>query len=321
MNGKATYIDFCKKHDVPLYLQPFWLDSVCGEANWGGCVVTTSNGQLRGALPFHVVRKYGLTVIKNPPLTDYTGFIFNFDNSMQRSAYRQDALELETMQALIEQLPAANLFYQQYDIHFNNWLPFYWKGYRQTTLYTYRLEEISDLSVLFANFKATVRTNIRKAENLVDIVLNDDLIAFYQLNVQSFQKQGMHPPYDFKILEKLDNALKVRSKRRIYFAKGKEKGELHAALYIVWDEQTAYFMLWGMNPNFAESRALQFVFWQAIQDFSTLTQHIDFCGSVLPSIEKTLRAFGAVRKPCYNIYKMSNKFLRVISVLLNKLYT
>lgn len=320
MNRKDKYKQFCAEQFVPIYLQPYWLDSVCGEANWDVCVVTKADGHLLGALPFYYVKKYSLFIIKNPPLTDYSGFIFNFNNQHHSKAYRQEALEQQVMQELIAQLPAAAFFYQQYDIHYNNWLPFYWKGYRQTTLYTYRLEDLSDTSALFANLKPTVRTNIRKAEKRVEVVLTDDLGAFYQLNAQSFEKQKIHPPYNYDTLKRLDDALKIKNKRKIYLAKSKDNHNLHAGLYVAWDEQTAYFMLWGMNPAFAESRALQLVFWQAIQDFSGLTQQIDFCGSVIPSIEKTLRAFGAVRKPCFNIFKAKNKFLRIMSVLMNKLY-
>ena len=72
-----------------------------------------------------------------------------------------------------------------------NWLPFYWKGFVQHTMYTYVIQDISDLNEVFSNFKSTVRNKIRKAEQLVKVEISEDIEAFYRLEKMTFNRQNL----------------------------------------------------------------------------------------------------------------------------------
>lgn len=320
MIRKDQYITFCNKHAVPLHLQPHWLDAVCGANHWDVALALDANRKIMGAMPYHIVKKWGITIIKMPPLTDYTGVIFNYENIEYTKPYTRIAFEQKTLIELVAQLPKTTFFHQQYYPELDNWLPFYWAGFRQTTTYTFRLENLTDLNLVFTNFKSSVRTNIRKARTLVNIIHSDDVMSFYQIYAQSLDRRAIAPPYTFAALQQLDTILSAKQQRKIFFAKSKDSGIHYAALYVAYDHHTAYFLWWGIHPAYKDSHALQFVFWEAIQTLYQQVQCIDFCGSILPSMERMIRGFGGVRRPCYVISKTSNKYLQIASIILNRNY-
>ncbi len=321
MSSKDKYKEFCETTFIPLHAQPWWLDAVCGEDYWDVLLSFSDDKIIAGALPYYMVRKYGLRFIKMPPLTDYTAVIINYNLQKNSKLYARLSYQQEIIKNLITSLPVVNFYYQQFYPELNNWLPFYWQGFRQTTMYSYCLDKLNDINIVFSNFKSELRTSIRKAEKQVMVEVSEDLITFYQINCASFKYNKEKLPYSFEVLNKLNNALTTRDQKRIYLAKDIKSGVYQAGLYVAYDDRKAYFLLWGIDRRFAEQRALQLVFWRAIQDFSGIVEEIDFCGSVIPSIERFIRSFGAIPKPCLNISKTSNKFFQIMSIIFNKAYT
>lgn len=259
-----------------------------------------------------------MTVIKMPPLTDYTGIVFNFNNQQYMKPYAYETFRQRVITDLVAGLPSVSLFHQQYYPELDNWLPFLWAGFRQTTTYTYRLDNLSDLQEIFNSFKSSVRTNIRRAQQLVNVKSGDQLSDFFDIYLKSLNRRQLSPPFDYDILQKLDEALSARQQRKILFALDKQDGTFHSSLYTCWDSETAYFLLWGINPKRKESHAIQLLFWEAIQQLSHKVHNIDFCGSIIPSMEQMIRSFGGGRHSCYVISKAKNKMLQIASILLNK---
>ncbi len=320
MDRKSKYIEFCEKHEVPLHVQPWWLDCVCGKNQWDVALSFDAGGNLTGALPYHFSKKMGLTLIKMPPLTDYSGVVFNFDNQQQMKPYAHEAFRQRVLTGLVAQLPKVALFHQQYYPELDNWLPFLWAGFRQTTTYTYRLEDLTDLQRVFDSFKSSVRTNIRRAKYLVNAKTDGKATDFYQLYLQSLTRRQLKPSFDIGQLQQLDEALSARGQRKILFAYDKNDGAHHAALYTCWDAETAYFLFWGINPKRKDSHAIQLLFWEAIQLLSAQVKYIDFCGSIIPEMERMIRSFGGVRRPCYVISKTGSKWLQIASIIINRGY-
>ncbi|MFN7116610.1 MAG: GNAT family N-acetyltransferase [Saprospiraceae bacterium] len=320
MDRKGKYIDFCEKHPVPLHVQPHWLDAVCGHEHWDVALALDANGRITGALPYHIVKKWMLNVIKMPPLTDYTAVLFNYENLQYMKPYARMTFEQKVLEALVTQLPRTALFNLQFYPELDNWLPFYWAGFRQTTTYTFRLEELTNLDNIYNNFKSSIRTNIRRASHLADVICNDDVTAFYQLYTRSLERRNVAPPYPFATLQQLDAALIKKQQRTIFFAKSKDSDDYYATLYVAYDRHTAYFIGWGIHSDYKESHALQLLIWEAIQKLEKIVQRIDFCGSVLPSIERMIRGFGGIRRPCYVISKTNNKWLQIASLIMNRNY-
>ena len=75
---------------------------------------------------------------------------------------------------------------------FSNWMPFYWKGFKQTTRYTYQLRNIKKLEKVWEGFDQKVRTDIRKAEKILDIELDSDLEKFHDITSKTYERQGLN---------------------------------------------------------------------------------------------------------------------------------
>lgn len=315
MNNKTKYSEFCERNYVPLMLRPFWLDAVCGAAGWEVCLATDQGGEVRGLLVYHFANYRGFPIVKMPTLTDYSGLWLNYPDNLEKNSSRY-TFEKEVCKTLIAQLPKTVFFYQQWHPAVTNWLPFFWQGFRQTTLYTYQLQ-LTDEKLLFDNLKAATRTHIRKAEKELTIEKSDDLNTLYRLIEQSFQRQHLRPHFSLEILQQLDAVLKEKGFRQIYFAYDKE-GKLHSGAYIVWDEQCAYYLLSGADSTLRESSALYLLLWQAIRDQVGKVRVFDFMGSTLESVERVFRSFGGELIPHFKITKARNKLFQIVGILLNK---
>ena len=81
-----------------------------------------------------------------------------------------------------------------------------------------------------------------------------------------------------------------------------------SAIYIVWDANSAYYLLGGSDPNFRSSGANSLLLWEAIKFASGVTKRFDFEGSMIEPIERYFRGFGATQKPYLSISKTTLRY-------------
>jgi len=315
MDRKGKYIEFCERHYMPLMLQPFWLDAVCGADNWQVCVSISENGEIVGSLVYHISKYRGFSIIKMPPLTDYSGLWINYPPNLKKNS-SQYTFEKNVCNDLITQLPKVAFFYQQWHPEVRNWLPFFWKGFRQTSLYTYLLD-LQDDRVLWDQLSQTIRKNIQKLERSFTVEITDDIDQLYELAELTFANKKTAPPYSKETLRRLDDALKKRNLRKIYLARD-ESGKYHAGVYVVRDDRCAYSIISVADPALRHSRAGYLVQWQSILDCLGKVKTYDLCGSILEPVEESLRSFGGLLTPHFKITKAQNKLFYILGVLLNK---
>lgn len=303
MKNKEQYREFCRETaSVRLFSQPWWLDAAAGPENWDVALVIKGN-QIAAAMPYTQKRLAGLKVYKMPELTPWHHVFVDYppDQKMtSRLSYEKDIIT-----ELIRQLPESRRFMQKYSYELTNWLPFYWKGYRQTTRYSYIIPDIRDTETVFGAFRNNIRREIRKAERQLHVVVEDDLTEFYRLNKMTFSRQNENPSYSFDLLQRMDTACSNHKCRKIWAALD-HKGRKHAVLYLVWDQFSAYYLMGGSDPELRTSGASSLLMWKAIQYASTVTDRFDFEGSMIEPIERFVRGFGARQTPYFVIYK--NKF-------------
>jgi hypothetical protein len=210
------------------------------------------------------------------------------------------------MTELIEGLPRFDLFRQNFQHSITNWLPFYWRGFLQTTRYTYRLEDLSDLDGLWSGLAENVRRAVRKAEKALSVREDLGLEEFLRLNALTFSRQGTEAPYSDELVGRLDAACAERDVRKMFFAED-AGGRLHAALYVIWDSDSAYNLMLGSDPDVRGSGASSLVMWEAIKFASTVTRAFDFEGSMIESIERSFRSFGGCQAPYFQVSRMSRR--------------
>jgi len=289
-----------------LFGEPWWLDIVSGPEEWSE-VRVEKGGELQARLPFTLHRKWGLTVLSMPPLTQSLGPWFSPTDATYAN---QLSRQKELTGKLIEKLPKHDVFSQNFHHSVANWLPWYWRGYGQTTRYTYILPRLQDSDVLWASLQPRVRTDIRKATERfgLSIVHDQGVDVLLEACKKSFQRQGL-PGLPVDVVERICETCSRRECGRAFFAADGD-GRIHAAAYVVWDERSAYYLLGGGDPELRKSGAQSLILWEAIKHVSQFTQSFDFEGSMLEPVERFFRGFGGQLTPYHQIARANTRILR-----------
>lgn len=284
-----------------IFQQPWWLDAL--SPNQWSEVVVKKDKEVIARLPYVIKKKYGLTVITQPPLTQTLG---PWLKSSEAKYIKQLAEQKELMNSLIESLPKFDYFLANFHYSIENWLPFYWRNFSQTTRYTYVLENLHDLDEIWKNFRHNVRKNILKSEKELVVKTDLDIAKFIEINSLTFQRQGKKLPYSTELVHRLDEACLKNNARQIFYAED-ALGRIHAAIYIIWDSNSAYYLMAGRNPEFATSEASSLLIWSAIKFAAKVTKKFDFEGSMIEPIENFIRSFGGRQVPYLRVTGMSRR--------------
>lgn len=99
---KQKYRKLCEqKSSIPIFSQAWWLDSVAGD-NWD-VVLVKKGDTIQASLPFVTRKRFGLTVLGMPPLTQTLGPWMRLSSAKYAKQLSQ---EKDLLQALYAQLPA-----------------------------------------------------------------------------------------------------------------------------------------------------------------------------------------------------------------------
>jgi hypothetical protein len=307
--NKDVYRLACEREpDIPLFSRPWWLDATAGELGWDVALIHDQGGNILASMPYTDERRYGLRMSSQPPFTQVLG---PWIRTADAPSHKLLAGEKDLFQALIDQLPPFDSFTQNWHYSRTNWLPFYWRGFRQTTRYTYLLPDLTNADALWAGMGSNIKGDIKKASGRFGLKVRTDLTLddFMKLNRMVFERQGKALPYEEAIIARLDAACAERGVRRIFIAEDDE-GRHHAGVYVVWDADSAYYLMGGGDPELRKSGATSLCLWEAIKFASTVTRKFDFEGSMIESVERFFRAFGAEQTPYFQVSRDSSLLWR-----------
>jgi len=308
--GKQRYRALSKEEtSLPIFARDWWLDAVVGPGGWDVAVALRGE-EVAAAMPYQRRHKLGIRWLSQPALTPHLGPWIRPTAAKSSVAL---AREKDLMEELIEALPRFDYFIQNWHHSRRNWLPFYWRGFTATTRYSYVLPDLSDEAALWTNLDKSVRSTIRKAEKRYRLQVRDDLglDAFLSLNRKTYARQGKKPAYDDALVRRLDRACEERDCRKILIAMDDE-GRVHAGEYLVWDENSAYALMGGADPELRQSGATCLCLWEAIRHAARVSRSYDFCGSMMEAVERQFRSFGAQQRPYFHVTKAENLLLRLV---------
>jgi hypothetical protein len=276
--------------------QPWWLDSVVPGA-WKEVVVRRGD-EVVARLPYACRERLGMTVITQPPFTQTLGpWLAVGEGKYSR---RLD-VQMKLLGELIELLPPFAYFRQCFATSLTNWLPFHWAGFRANVKYTYRIEDLSDLDRVRADFQEHVRRGIRKAEKTLEVDHDFPLDELLRLDAETYARQGLPAPYTQEAVRRLDAACAARGARRILGAVDAD-GRTHAALYVVWDAGTLYALIAARDAQL-QTPGTTLLYWEAIRLASEVSRVFDFEGSMMRPIEHYFRGFGGRQTPYFCVSK------------------
>ena len=300
-SNKEKYKELCKANDVPLFSQYYWLDAVCGSNNWD-VIVVEENNKVLGTLAYYLNSVDNEIEIRKAPLTQNNGIIYYYPEGLKYD--RILAFEYKVADAIIDKLEELNIkrFRQYFHHSFTNWLPFYWRGYSQSTRYTYVIEETSNFDNVYKNFNGNIRNYVRKAEKIVKVQSDMSPEDFYELNEQTYVRQGINIPYSFELFNKLyENLIENKCVKILYAID--EKENIHSAALFAYDAKSVYYLMSGSVEEFRDSQSLTLLIHEGIKLANKLGKSFDFEGSMKKNIERFFRQFGAEQKQYFDIHK------------------
>lgn len=291
--------------NTPLFQQPWWLDSVCGE-QWDA-VIHRDHNQLKAAYLYAVNKTGWGQQIVMPPLTQFLGPLYQLTASGTRERNNE---ETDLLEKLLTGLPPFSGFESRWQHAYQNWLPFHWQQFHQRTRYTYVLEDLSDPEKLRAGFSEKVRREISKAEKLFHAETADGADDFYRLLSKNFREKKIHVPFSLSWFQKVYGACRANQSGKILLAKD-EGGKIAAGIFVAGDARTVYYLIGGKNDDYGNSGAMSFLFWRVFSELRSAGKKFDFEGSMLKGVENYFRSFGAVQKGFFEITKVSSSLLKV----------
>lgn len=311
MNDKDAYGRLCTtENSIPIFSQPWWLDATAGERHWDVALVERQ-GRIMASLPYCTERRLGMTLLTQPALTQTLGPWLAGDAATDEG---QESL----LHDIVEHLPAYHHYAQNWHYSRNACPPPGNGAFRQTTRYTYLLPDLSDARTLWSNLQENVRREIRKAEQRHRLRVRDDLGIddFLDLQRRTFKRQGLPLPHSVDLVRRLDSTCQAHGARRIFIVEDDE-GRRHAGVYLIWDSNSAYYLMGGGDPELRSSGATSLCMWEAIRFAATVTRRFDFEGSMLEPVERFFRAFGAIQQPFQRVTRTPSRLLRTALFIRN----
>lgn len=321
---KALYRQFCQTSNTvstletphSVFGQAWFLDAVCGADNWDICLDIAQNGRINGVLPYFFTKKWGFKIIQQPILTGYMGLWIRYETHW--NAHQKASQERTVLKNLIAQLPKTAFISQAFPPYFQNWLPFHWASFETTPRMTHVLHDLQNTEALFKNFKDNVRKKIKKTTPIIRVEKTDDVAVVYNIYDQIMATKGRKMSYSPAFLQHLHAKIVENQAGQLYLATDTE-GSVHAALYIIWDQTTAYYWLGGSAIAHRNSGALTLLLWEIMQDVAKKgIQNFDFTGSDMENLESFFSAFNAEKKTYFKVSHYGNRALRFVDKLLRR---
>ncbi len=291
-------------HELPgnIFMQSWWLDIVAPD-RWEDIRIE-KGGEIFARWPIVKKKEKGFIFIQMPVLTQKLGPWIKQTSSKIETIH---STERSMLEKLIGRLPEFDKLTYNLNEDVINYLPFTWEGFTQHSLTTFRFEYPFDTEKVWKKLKSSVRRDIRRAEEQLEIYDDIGVEELYDMVFKTFKRQGLRPPYSKQILTGLCKEALARKRASILGAKDKS-GRLHAAQLFIHDDDATYYLAGGFDPESEIPGAVSLVLWNGIKEANRRDNTFDFEGSSIKSIERYFSSFGAKQVYFHNIQAVSKRF-------------
>jgi hypothetical protein len=312
---KAKYKKFCESESVPIFSQPWWLDAVCGPNNWD-VLLFEKGGTLWASMPYYIKKKFGFTIIGMPLLTQTLGPYIKYPAGQKYEA--KLSWEQEVMEYFIDKLPSFSVFSVNFHKSITNWLPFYWSGFHQTTRYSYVIPKGMSFDEVLKNCSNDTKRRLLRLNELgIKPYESFDVGNLYRLASLTFKRKTMEIPYSYDFFYNLARACMQNDACKIYFVDDTDGNKVAGGLF-VYDKNTVYYLVGGIDPEKKNLGAMNLVMFEGIKFALETGREFDFEGSMVKEIEKYFRSFGAIQVPYFRVYKYKTLVIRLYMCLKEK---
>lgn len=302
MTNKERYKILCEKEKtIPLFSQYWWMNTVCEENEWDVFLIEDEKNII-AAMPYYITIRNNKKIITKAKLTQNNGVWIKYPKNQKISSRLSYEERIINQVCDFIEILSLDKYEQQYHYNFTNWLPFFWRYYKEITRYTYVIENTVNIEEIKKNYSSKIRNKINNAKKILKVEEKKDLTNFYKINKLSFERQNIEIPYSFEFFKNLFKECDKRNCCKLLFAVDSENN-IHSVAMIVWDEESVYYLLNGTDPDFKQYQGNALLIDRSIEIAYELGKKFDFEGSVIKNIEQSFRQYGGIPKPYFRIYK------------------
>lgn len=286
-----------------IYCYSWWMDTVTN-GDFKICAVFDKDEIIRAGI---VLPYFSKKYIKMPRFSQYAGILF-FNPDKQNNIRLQKYLTLQKEYTnLMCDFLDGKWKYLKINCQYNYtyWLPMYWRGFKQTTRYTYTIDYSSYIpEEEFKRFSKGHKWTINKVEKKSDLhVENATVEEYLQESIKTYKRQGIKRGYSNENVIRLDKVLAAH-KARVIFKIIDSTNRIHAIEYYAYDHKEAYYILGASDTELRDSGGHTALTWYAIKYFADKVKKFNFSGSALEYVEKNFRNFSAEPTPYFTIYRV-----------------
>ncbi len=298
MSFKETYIQYCLNNEIPLFFQPFWLDE--SNHSWDVCYAAINGYQ--AYFIYHNEKKLGLTFLRSPHLIPYTGLLFVQDQMPEE--YKRNLVH-----SLLNQLPSFDVFDMDlaWQIGIQLHFPTFDISLRRTNLIT-----LYDEATVYSQLMPSLKRQIMKANRSLTVFEEDNIDLFYLLHQKTFLKQNKQPQIPLDVYQGYWHCCKQHGCGKLFFIKDNDE-HIHAAMFIVYDHNIAYYLAGGTDADYNGSGAMSLLMWHAILISIRMEKKtFDFEGSMLPNVNRFFRNFNPVEVQYLHLNKVNSILYKIL---------
>ena len=292
---REEYRKYCEETPgLPLFMQAWWMDAVCTGKRW----------EVIAGMPCLVRERLGMRYVVMPQETQIGGLWIPVKG--EGLTVKGDLAD-EIVKALEER--KLDYYYQHFPI--GSPLPeeLGKRGFNIRKHTTFRIEDLQDLETVRKRYSENKRRQIRKAATLELVDVTPE--RFYAFHKACLGKQGKEIAYSEAFFRLLNAACEAHDARKILGLQD-ASGALHAAVYLVYDKTTCYFLIPCYAPEFGNSGAGARIVDEAIRFASEKGLAFDFEGSMIPGVANHYAQFGSTPRYFYEVEKVYNPLFRIV---------
>jgi hypothetical protein len=283
--------------DIPDPLAPtifhedWWL-KITTRDNYA-CAEVSEHGRVVGRLPYMTVKRRGMKIVEQPPLTHALGPAL-IKNPGKATTGQLRAIEIT--QSLIQQLPPLSRaqFHCHRDV--TDVTAFQAEGFMATVQFTREIAP-QPVNVLWDSLRKKARNNILQAEGQFAIDSTVEPEEFVRLYTSNLEEKDCDNYLDMTICHTLLTEMLRRGRGCIYGTRDKD-GNLSTAIVCTWDSAASYYLMCTLKPDAARGAASLLV-WQAIKDAMGKGLIFDFDGFASEGAVRFSANFSASVMPRY----------------------
>ena len=301
MKNKDKYRQFCyENQNIPVFSQFWWLDSVSQDGNWD-VVLYEEDKKIIGAFPFFLKKKNIFNLITLPKFTQKLGPIIK-DEAKEKN---------KILDYFIDNLPSYNYLDINWHHTYKNWLPFYWKGFTQETMYSCIIKNLKNLDQIYENFSKNRKYDINKSQsNKLEIKFDLDPEFFLEQHRKNLKKRNIIINYNNEFLKKIYKASLENNSGKLLGIFDKDNNCL-SICFLLWDKNYAYLVALSSDPSKLKSGATSRLIYESLNFLKDKSQNFDFEGSMNKNIYSFYRSFGSERYEYFKIRNFKPRFLKI----------